>query len=608
MKQRYALLAALGLSGALMAQTPYQAPAEKDIAVKTSHQAMTGHEVIPQTPRVVREVGQVIAPTRAGFTETFIGTTQYDLQSNGANQNRIENHDGTLVAGWTQSQQVSPFNDRGTGWNDATDYAFGDIPFDRLESQRVGWPSVTRTAGGRDIAITHIGFENLSMMYRDAGGAWQESEVETEVPMGLLWPRAIAGGADGNTIHMFALTTPIGNQLTTADLYQGMDGALLYYRSSDQGDTWEISDMLLPQMDSTQFLGFGGDSYAIAANGDKVAFAVFNDWSDSFVMISEDNGDNWTKRVLVDFPVDLFPQDDELLDLNEDMLADTVLNSDNAGALHIANDMSLHVTWGNMRYLDETLGDDQWTYFPFTDGLQYWNEDMNDGESMTIAFTTDLDDDGEITLAEDIGTYFTSLTGHPSMGSDAAGTLYVSYSGVVETHATGTQNYRHVFLMKSEDGGANWTDPVDATPDEEYIGYEAIFCTMAPVVDDELHMIYQRDLEPGLHVRGDEDPVDLNDIIYLAVTTDLDITGVEEYVADWDFNVYPNPTYGDATVVLGDMLHGTVQVLDMQGKEIVTHKTTTGIVSLSLDALAPGIYLVEAGNDIQRSTQRLIVH
>ena len=56
------------------------------------------------------------------------------------------------------------------------------------------------------------------------------------------------------------------------------------------------------------------------------------------------------------------------------------------------------------------------------------------------------------------------------------------------------------------------------------------------------------------------------------------------------------------------MLHGTVQVLDMQGKEIVTHKTTTGIVSLSLDALAPGIYLVEAGNDIQRSTQRLIVH
>lgn len=610
MKKCYALLMAVGVSGAMMAQSPLQVSAQKDVAVKVSmHSGLTGDEA-PQAPLADKPTGQISAPQRAGFEETIIGNTQYDLQSNGSTQNRLENHGGDLFAGWTQAQQVTPFGDRGTGYNTGTVNGFGEIPFDRLESERVGWPSITRTAGGREISITHTGLDvaELKMMHRDAGGSWEESYIATTVPQGLLWPRAIAGGADGNTIHMFALTTPIGNQLTTTDTWMGMDGALLYYRSSDQGDTWEVSDMMLPQMDSTQFLGFGGDSYSIAARGDKIAFAVFNDFADSFVITSEDNGDTWTKNVVVDFPIDLFPADDEILDIDGDMVADTVLSSDNSGSVHIAQDMSLHVTWGNMRYLDDVIGDDQWSYFPFTDGLQYWNDTMEDGVSEMIAYTFDMDDDEEVSLADDIGTYFTSLTGHPSMGSDDAGVLYACYSGVVETHATGTQNFRHVFLLKSEDNGATWTFPVDATPDEEWIGYEAIFCSMAPHVDDYIHMIYQRDEEPGLHVRGDLDPVDLNDIIYLSVTPDLDITSVESYDASWNFEVYPNPASTEATVLLPGMLDGSVRVLDMKGALVGSYTTQNGRVRINTALLVPGVYLVEAGNDIQTQTQRLLVH
>ena len=42
---------------------------------------------------------------------------------------------------------------------------------------------------------------------------------------------------------------------------------------------------------------------------------------------------------------------------------------------------------------------------------------------------------------------------------------------------------------------------------------------MYKVVDDKIRIIYQKDFEPGLAVRGDEDMVDINDIIYLEIDT-----------------------------------------------------------------------------------------
>ena len=48
---------------------------------------------------------------------------------------------------------------------------------------------------------------------------------------------------------------------------------------------------------------------------------------------------------------------------------------------------------------------------------------------------------------------------------------------------------------------------------------ECVFGSMSPSVDDKLRIIYQADFEPGLCVRGDEDLVDNNDIIYLEIDT-----------------------------------------------------------------------------------------
>jgi hypothetical protein len=614
MKRLYAIAACLIASSCVFGQdlVPYQAPESKDKAEKTNGYNFTGDEPQSKAP-----LGQTIHPkpnagqtsTKSTFWEYIIGNTQYDLQSNGSVDDRFVG-DGTIMsATWTQSLQVTPFNDRGTGYNYNDGVVWDNIPTERIESVRIGWPSIVHTAGDREAVFSHVADGPFHMAYRDIdGGSWSETEVPTNTGHGMLWPRAVAGGADGNTIHLIGVTTPVANDGTE---YMGIDGALLYWRSTDQGDTWDMMDYLDPLVDSTQYLAFDGDNYAIHANGNKVAFAYFNDWGDTFVMISEDNGSTWSKTILVDFPVDLFPQDEEILDLDEDLLADTVTNADGGGSVLIDAAMQTHVLYGNMRYLDDAIGDAQWSYFPFTDGLEYWNENFGPDSSMTIAVTMDMDGDDEINLADDIGTYFMSLTGLPSMGEDENGDIYVSYSGVVETHATGTQNFRHIFLLKSEDGGSTWTTPVDVTPDVEFIGYEAVFVSMLPIVGDRIHMIYQRDTEPGLHVRGDLDPVDMNDIMHYQITKDLEVdegVSVNETVNPLDgMIVYPNPTSG--TTYLYVPVQGTINidVYDVTGKLVLSQQELSELITLDVSGLQSGLYTLNVSVDGAKKATQLIV-
>ena len=62
----------------------------------------------------------------------------------------------------------------------------------------------------------------------------------------IVWNGSATGGVDGNTIHMIALTEPAGGTWT-GDTVNGLSGALLYYRSQDGGDSWDITDMQLQE-------------------------------------------------------------------------------------------------------------------------------------------------------------------------------------------------------------------------------------------------------------------------------------------------------------------------------------------------------------------------
>jgi len=339
---------------------------------------------------------------------------------------------------------------------------------------------------------------------------------------------------------MVALTEPSGGTWTGTP-FNGLSGALLYYRSQDGGDSWDITEMQLPGMDTSMTLAMNGDVYSIAAQDSIVVVAYFDSWGDSYIVKSTDNGDTWTKTTFLDFPVDKYTIDDGL-DLDNNDSLDNVYSTDNNGALILDANGDAHVFYGIMMYLDNDTTDESSSWFPTTNGIAYWNESfgtdttpatMHTGDTSLwysdmmndhwIAAAPDLNGDGQVAGIDSIGgyaNYSNSRASMPNAGFDAAGNIWMSFSGYTETADNGAQVFRHIYITKSEDGGATWKTPVDVTKHDIWDGMlECVFGSMSPMVDDKLRIIYQLDYEPGLCVRGDEDLVDNNDIVYLEIDT-----------------------------------------------------------------------------------------
>lgn len=554
-----------------------------------------------------------------------IGYTQYDLQSNAAIDDRMAGGGSAVSAAWTMSLELTPFSDRGTGYNFYDGTAWGEIAYERIESVRIGWPSIVHTASGREVVVSHPGIDTpLHMAWRDAGsGAWNEASVPSDIEVGKLWPRMAAGGFDGNSLHVICITTPTANG---GAVHNDQDGALLYYRSQDGGDTWDIIDHAFPELDATHFAAFSGDTYAIHARGNTVAFAAFNDFSDSFVMISQDNGETWEQQLLIDFPVDLYvadmglPEGEEYAeDYNEDGLFQEYFNTDGAGDVHVDIYGQVHVSYGSMYYMDADTLDGTTSYFPGTNGLAYWNESMGADSAQIIGYSYDYDESGTLDFDE-IAAYYVGCAGFPSIGSDGAGNLYVTYSAIMENFSTGAQNYRHQFVVHSVDGGMTWNadDACDLTPDEDFDGYEAVFGSIAPdVVNGQLEIIYQRDFEPGLHVRGDEDPADINDIVHLRVPADdlgdcaslqyEDWVGIAEPIDLNDIAMYPNPADDQVELVINRPGAHQVDVWSTTGQHVLSMQTTALVERIETSAWAPGIYLVNIAQGDHQAVIRLAI-
>ena len=484
----------------------------------------------------------------SSFPSEVIGYTTYDLQSNGSVQNRLDVHDdGTISAGWTMSKEFNTtYSDRGTGYNyfDGTSWINQIVQptdqVDRIETSRVGWASVFGLGNGEERVITHstsLNVLNQASRTSIGTGAWTDANIGEFY---MIWNRSVAGGIDGNTIHMIALTEPMGTGWS-GSLYNGLNGALLYFRSQDGGAIWDIDTMQLPTMDTAHFLGFSADDYAISAKGETVVVAYFNDWGDSFIVKSTDNGDSWTNTTFLNFPHDKYAID-EGLDLDSDGVLDQVYSTDNSGALIIDDQGMAHVFYGIMMYADDDLSDGSSSWFPLTNGIAYWNESygadntpptVHAGDTSLwysdmmndhwIAEAPDLNGDPNVGGVDEVGgyaLYYRSQASMPSAGLSSNGEIYMTFSGYTETVDNGSQVFRHIYVTKSTDGGTTWKTPVDITPHDDWDGMqECVYGSLSPVVDDKLRLIYQLDFEPGLAVQGDEDLVDWNAIHFLEVDT-----------------------------------------------------------------------------------------
>jgi len=564
------------------------------------------------------------APAKA-INEVQIGNTRYDLQSNASVQNRIYLYDdGTIGASFTFGLTETAFADRGTGYNYFDGSAWGANPTAKIELNRSGWPSYAPLGAG-EIVVSHNGSTGLLINKRAAKGTgtWEQSVLVgpacSNGTTALLWPRMITSG---NTVHIIACT----DQATAPAVwtYEGLALAIVYIRSTDGGATWD-APRILPGMDSasivsTYIAGFGGDSYGWANPvGDTVAFVVGDDWKGLFYMKSTDGGTTWTKTTVLDIPAPtVFP-------------TAKFCTTDGYQAIALDKNGKAHIAFGRTRVYMSAASADSSFYYPYTDGLVYWNEDMPVLDTVQLGDLNGLNNAGQlIGYMEDyngdttinfptpasadelaVGKYFNSLSSFPQIHVDADDNLFISYSQCREDKidANGTKLYRHLFLYKRVTGD---TTNTDLTADIIHDYDECVFGSMSQTSNDRIHIIYQADDTPGLAVRGDETAYGDNFIYYVAV--DKIETGVNENEAAVNMNIYPNPTseYSYIDLNLQKASKVNVTITNLVGQEVFNKEfgqlsAGNHMLTVNVNNLNSGIYFytVQSGNE--RITKKVII-
>jgi hypothetical protein len=578
--------------------------------------------VIDETtnPSAVYKPGDAIMAA-PGVIETPVGLSYYDLPSNAAVANRLYAYpDGTVAAVWTMGfGTTTSFADRGTGYNYFDGTAWGDMPTARIASETAknGWPCYSPLGAG-EVIISHTGAPGLYLTKRPVKGegTWTSTLIPTTA--NYTWPRAIT---NGNTIHLLVNSGALANGLTNA---------LYYYRSTDGGATF-TGPTIIPGLDAatiglhTNFTGIGGDSYGWAApRGDSIAFVVSDSWGGVWGFKSFDAGLTWTKVTAFQFPSTavadvIYPSEDD----------NTALAMDKSGKLHFA--------FGRMRVSDADLATAGGSYYPFTDGLIYWNEDMPVLDTTQlgnidtlyahgnwIANMQDYNNNEVIDFPDytspnlPFGKYENSMSSQPQIAIDNNDNIFVSFSqcreDLISTGATpSAQIYRHLFLTSKMANEGAWIEPRDLTDDIEHSFDECVFASMSYSMNDRLHLLYQVDPEPGMALRGDLDPT-YTDNYYNYLTFPTFVSTKPADIAK-DVMVSPNPAteYANVQVLLNNSSKVEVNVYDVMGKLVSNNNygvQSTGYhtYKVNTSSLTGGIYLftVKIGNS--QTSKKVIVN
>ena len=100
--------------------------------------------------------------------EVGLMETEYDLQTNACLSNRmIRFDDGTMAMVCTRG--YGDYTDRGTGYNYFDGSSWGDMPTERIEDERTGWPTIAPWGPNGEVLISHNGL-NILVHSRETKG------------------------------------------------------------------------------------------------------------------------------------------------------------------------------------------------------------------------------------------------------------------------------------------------------------------------------------------------------------------------------------------------------------------------------------------------------
>ncbi len=536
------------------------------------------------------------------------------------------------------TQSGPAYADRGTGYNYFNGTTWMPNPTVRIEAARVGWGNIVNTRTGKELILSHNGaLLNLASRATKGSGTFVESltTVPSATTAGNYWPRTVSAG---DTVYAISVTqrtdaTPPGA------LYQGLNGAVCFSRSKNAGATWDIVNTVPAGLGTSNFLGHGGDAYAIAAKGSTVVVVAGDSGKDLVLSKSTDAGATWVSKVVMKFPIALWDPATMTTDKNGDNVADTIVTSDGNLSVGLDNNNQAYVFYGRARILQTAAqANGSYSYFPGTDGLMMWKESFaanTDTGGILVAAIDDIRTLGVIELPNpasglSFGRWGSSLTSYPSVAFDASNTMYLSYSSVVDSLFSlpnPDKALRHTYIIKSTDGGINWTNPCDISGGKDD-AREGIFGSMAKKVDGFVHIIYQRDFAAGNGIPGtgtspnpdEAENTYNNDIVYVKIPVgDIGTCVVPNSVKEISssassINFYPNPasTIGTVEVVLTENAKMDVVILNSVGQTVYS-TSVVGVVGankvdINTSNLSSGLYFYQVRVANSKSlTQKFVI-
>jgi hypothetical protein len=613
MKRSTLLLMALCVSVASVAQMkPYfpghskGAKAPRTEAVK--HDILIGSQPVNHT-----------TSTKGGPGDSVTMITRYDLQTNSSNQNRMYYYsDGSIVATASMSH-TDGFADRGTGYNIYNGTDWGEKPQVRIESSKAGWPSYAPLGENGEIIVSHHNTAGLFVERRTQRGTGAWTETILAGPAGAVdisWPRVVTNGPDRNWVHIICVTYVE---------YMGLDNALLYYRSLDGGQSWDIQHMIIDGLSAAEYLKFSADTYTWAEPmGDTLCFVVGDSWTDQFIMKSTDNGITWTKTIIWPCAFNLWEGGDT---------TGTFYCPDGASAIALDNQGKAHVTFGLQRASGDEGGNKFWV--PYTDGLIYWNESMpelpQDLDPETLMAEGNYIGWVQDTMVfyateEELAHYSVSLSSFPTMVIDEDNAIFVVWSSVTEHLDFNQYLLRHLYGRASFDGGLHFEDTIVPLTDKFIHNFmECVYPTASPTSSyDKIFLVFQGDPEAGVYLNGaqgvqGQSSADDNEITFLEPTKfGFLAVGQNELPAKPSFVVsqnMPNPSHGLTYINVSPETPGEllVELYSTVGRKVLEKNIgmiTAGTTRIAIDAsqLTSGIYFYKVTLNGESVTKKMIVN
>lgn len=511
-----------------------------------------------------------------------IGFTTYDYGSNGsALKNLINFGDGAMSLGRMGATILDPGTaDRGTWFSHSTDSGSNWPAFTKVEVSRTGWGSIDQFSdvGGVEVVASHdFGVFAIKTNVDAARGVgiWSEATVGASV-----WPR-------------IAVTNPFSVHLV-ASFGGNPPTDISYTRSTDAGATFDIVDQLM--FTASPGVLPGADAQDIAAFGTSVAIlnasGVNLQGGDVGLMTSTDEGTTWTEQVIYD-----------VAGAGELPSGTEEFQPDGSCAAVYDNNGNLHAVWSTFLAVGNVSNDPE-LFYSVDAPIMYWSEATG---VVPIAYPLP---DTSIGLPNGRnGNYATA----PDIGVDAANNLYVVYSSMVNDQDTAGLYFEHLFAVRSYDNGATWTEPLELTPGT---GFDASFPSIADLVDDNMHIVYNCDPLAGNNLQGNHAQIQVA-VMYLRAPAI--VTGVEPHddgrPATFRLEQnYPNPFNPGSEIKfrIAESAPVSLVVFDILGNQVATlvnEVLPPGEYSQLFDGsrLASGVYFYRLSSGMNVASRKMVL-